>query len=124
MTKVPLEKYSMIEKLNVFSELTPQVKIMVVIFFCLSIIAFFSYIVIFTVRKHNKKYILPVATLFLLFGMYLSYSRLPDTNYELLFPRYTNQTIYKLGKNYFIENSSGTVYELVEGRTRVIEQNN
>lgn len=122
-------KLGLFERILMFDELVPTVKIRIMMFFIMTIVAVF---IIYTHIRLNYKdldsqkvnKISKIISFYtLIVGLFITFSFFPKTNLEKIYPAITENQVIKVSEkdSHYLESVNGKVYIIEEGRLRIIE---
>lgn len=129
MTTLVESKLGIFERILMFDELVPTVKIRIMMFFIMTIVAVF---IIYTHIRLNYKdldsqkvnKISKIISFYtLIVGLFITFSFFPKTNLEKIYPEITENQVIKVSEkdSHYLESVNGKVFIIEEGRLRKIE---
>lgn len=114
------------ERIFLFNELLPQIKIVVVMSFILSIVFGLVFYLFFMLGfpDMNKKILRGLSLGFIFIGFVFTYSQLPSTNYEKIYPSILDNQVIQLSKDneYLLDVKLNKMFKIVEGRLMRISE--
>ena len=114
------------ERIFLFNELLPQIKMVVVMSFILAVVTGLVFYLFFTLEfpDMNKKILRGLSLGFIVIGFVFTYSQLPSTNYEKIYPSIVDNQVIQLSKDneYLLDEKSNKMFKIVEGRLMRISE--
>lgn len=114
------------ERIFLFNDLLPQIKIVVVMSFILSIVIGLVFYLFFTLEfpDMNKKTLKGLSLGLIFIGFVFTYFQLPSTNYEKIYPSILDNQVIQISQDneYLLDVKSNKMFKIVEGRLMRISE--